>query len=167
MIALLVVALSVSMAAADDTGLSVDSATFAFSDDAVEANVFTVKWTDDQNQQTIYAGWRIQKKVDDVWVNVDDEVAISEAGADAFAPIGSHEFAAGTSRSYDIKDVGKTESQAGDLYRIRFENTQGYYDEGDFRVTTKGDLNIPEFATLAIPVVALLGLVLFMRRKKD
>ena len=26
---------------------------------------------------------------------------------------------------------------------------------------------IPEFATLAIPVVALLGLVLFMRRKKD
>jgi hypothetical protein len=29
------------------------------------------------------------------------------------------------------------------------------------------DVRIPEFATLAIPVVALLGLVLFMRRKKE
>ena len=36
----------------------------------------------------------------------------------------------------------------------------------DLAVGTTG-VDIPEFATIAIPMVALLGLVLYMRRKKD
>lgn len=166
MIALLVVALSVGMAAAG-TGLSVDSVTFAFSDGDVEADAFTVKWTDDENSATINAGWTIQKKVNGAWVSTDD-VQISRAGDDDFAGTDPHEFTHGTSYSYDVRDVGGYNSKVDDLYRIRFSNTDGdHYDEGDFTVTAKGTVTVPEFATLAIPVVALLGLVFFMRRKEQ
>ena len=56
-------------------------------------------------------------------------------------------------------------------YDILYDcNNDGKYDSGDtvnhFDIC-KAFTTIPEFATIAIPVVALLGLVLFMRRKKD
>jgi len=45
--------------------------------------------------------------------------------------------------------------------------TGGSISTCDSTVVSSQVNKIPEFATLAIPVVALLGLVLFMRRKKD
>ena len=55
----------------------------------------------------------------------------------------------------------------GDEYRIIFEDKlSGTEYIHTYVVTVWIDL-VPEFTTLAIPVVALLGLVLFMRRKKD
>ena len=59
----------------------------------------------------------------------------------------------------------------GDFDIIYDCNQDGYFNASndcvDYAVCSGFRTDIPEFATLAIPVVALLGLVLFMRRKKD
>ncbi|KAF5413932.1 MAG: hypothetical protein C5S48_10210 [Candidatus Methanogaster sp.] len=52
----------------------------------------------------------------------------------------------------------RVEDNAGTTY-----NTAAGYD---YAVCTT-QVDIPEFATIAIPMIALLGLVLYMRRKKD
>ena len=70
----------------------------------------------------------------------------------------------GSSDSIMMNVKAKTATLTDQTYRFKVEDSDGGW--GESSATTKAD-TIPEFATLAIPVVALLGLVLYMRRKKD
>ena len=56
-------------------------------------------------------------------------------------------------------------AKVGTEYEIFYEDAKT--GAGDKASATVYGTAIPEFATLAIPVVALLGLALFMRRKKE
>jgi hypothetical protein len=73
--------------------------------------------------------------------------------------------AAGTT-IYDIQvEIMAAAGTEGNAYTFYYEDVQsGAFDTGSATVHTTA---IPEFATIAIPAIALLGLVLFMRRKKD
>ena len=70
-------------------------------------------------------------------------------------------------------------SSKADVYRLYISNTQvdeqaidGWESEGGFRfvsfwsTTWSYEYSIPEFATIAIPVAAILGLVLFFNHRK-
>ena len=56
-------------------------------------------------------------------------------------------------------------SSSGTEYELYYKDFES--GAGDTASATVYGTSIPEFATIAIPVVALLGLVLFMRRKKE
>jgi len=73
--------------------------------------------------------------------------------------------AAGTTM-YDIQvEIMAAAGTEGNTYTFYYEDVQsGAFDTGSATVHTTA---IPEFAAIAIPVLALLGLVLYMRRKKD
>lgn len=68
--------------------------------------------------------------------------------------------------TYDIIVLAKAASGTeGNTYTLRYYDTDsGNSDEALATVHTTA---IPEFATIAIPAIALIGLVLYMRRKKD
>ena len=71
------------------------------------------------------------------------------------------------SLTVDVLDTGTAENCK---YRFKVHDSLPYPGSGggtDSACGTSYGTSIPEFTTLAIPVVALLGLVLFMRRKKD
>ncbi|MCK4458238.1 MAG: PEF-CTERM sorting domain-containing protein [Methanosarcinales archaeon] len=169
MIALLVVALSVSMAAADpdpDIQACKQDGTFAteFLDgedvyargagtggDYVDIYIMKNRdgWTKDSTKLiTSYAEY----------VTVANNAQID---SDGYGFAGStnpaHLIWAGTDTAHGTYDI------------ILDVDQNGYYDGND---DVQDGLGIgftvvPEFATIAIPVVALLGLVFFMRRKKD
>ena len=67
---------------------------------------------------------------------------------------------------YDIQvEIMAAAGTEGNTYSFYYEDVQsGAFDTGSATVHTTA---IPEFATIAIPMIALLGLVLYMRRKKD
>ena len=70
--------------------------------------------------------------------------------------------------------VGNNANQipAPGCYDVVYDHNQdGYFNSSvdcvDYMACCGFNTEIPEFATLATPVIALLGLVFFMRRKKD
>ena len=79
----------------------------------------------------------------------------------------------GTVVNKDLSSVdGSSEIPAPGSFDIVYDcNRDGYFNASDdcvdYGVCSGFNTSIPEFATLAIPVIALLGLVLYMRRKKD
>ena len=68
--------------------------------------------------------------------------------------------------TYDIQvEIMAAAGTEGNSYTFYYKDVQsGAFDTGSATVHTTA---IPEFATIAIPMIALLGLVLYMRRKKD
>ena len=152
MIALLVVALSVSMAVA--IGFTINPDPINLPNEGTSP--FTVYW---DGNDAVTAHW----KVLDANYVATTELQIQTGGA-PYASSGTQVFAGGETLTYTVKDNGGVATADGDLYRIRFMDAQNELIS-DQIVTVKVNI-VPEFATLAIPVVALLGLVLFMRRKK-
>ena len=154
MIALLVVAMGAGMAAAG--GWDANPIAFDLPDDGVKDDAFTITWT----PGTMNATWVI---LDPATGSPTNDIEI-RTGAEAYASASTGDVAYSSSGiSYDVKDVTGT---VGDTYWIRFTNSTTQQELGTQIVTVTVTV-IPEFATIAIPVVALLGLVLFMRRKKD
>ena len=161
MIALLVVAMGASMAAA--TGFSATPDPVKLIDDVADADkALTVTWYHDS--VNIDTNWRVLKYDGSGWVD-NNEIQMKEDGTATFASSGTQYFVASLPVQFDLKDAGGVDSKPGDRYQIEFKNATGSV-VGLQAVTVEVDL-IPEFTTIAIPVVALLGLVLFMRRKKD
>jgi hypothetical protein len=170
MIALLVVALSVSMAAADTgwiravdgSGTDMTITPFGPGDivygngnglDGISADIYVVPnrvWVHGDNMSTI------------AYTCIVTGVAANEVDAAAVPP---------TQKDLGTVGLGSGEIPYPGEYDILYDcNHDGIYDIGDtvnhFDVC-KAFTTIPEFTTLAIPMIALLGLVLYMRRKKD
>ena len=158
MIALLAVALSVSMAAADDTGFTASPSTITLGDNSEQLSAFTVTW---HGSDVIDSTWCIYKD----GTGPTDDLKIRPTGTSAYASSGPQNFGATSSVVYDLIDAENAASAPGDTYYIQFADNDGI--QYTVYVTTVQVGLIPEFATIAIPVVALLGLVFFMRRKEQ
>ena len=171
MIALLVVALSVSMAAADTGWIrAVDSSgtdmtkipfgpgdmVYANGDglEGTSADIYVVPnrvlWEYGDNMSIIAYTLRVTG------------VAANEVDAAAIPS---------TQKYLGTVGLGSGEIPYPGEYDILYDcNHDGIYGGGDtvnhFEVC-KAFTTVPEFTTIAIPMIALLGLVLYMRRKKD
>ena len=173
MIALLVVALSVSMAAAaapsvwaeNETGYDMTSSgiPFGYHDKVyvsgygttgTSANVYVVPertWTNGEKMTDFggTVGYIIkQANVASGVISAPNSVYIGTVGtASGEIPAGDYDI------FYDIDNDG--------TYTVNVDTVE-------HEMQCKGfSANVPEFATIAIPAIALLGLVFFMRRKKD
>ena len=168
MIALLVVALSVSMAAADPCtvviaddpiinpldGSTVTSTTVTIGDykPAGGTDRYVSAITEHSNLWVRVNGTVNNNSVDTGWANSDRKgihYTIANTGATSMLTVWVYGAQAGEVR---------VEDNIGTVYNT----TIGY----DYAACTR-PVDIPEFATIAIPMIALLGLVLYMRRKKD
>ena len=159
MIALLVVAMGASMAAAaaqvvfDPSsisnpldGITVSDATVTVSITATGARTITLATTPTINARLVGNG------IDTGWINGYVSTQYDATAGDYVYTLSVNGTAKGRVSVAD--HLGTTPPAPWD------------YANCDVGYGT-ADVDIPEFATLAIPVVALLGLVLFMRRKKD
>ena len=54
-----------------------------------------------------------------------------------------------------------------DKYVIKFDSGNGVVAEWPISTSTAVDTAIPEFATVAIPIAAVLGLVFFFQQRKN
>ena len=151
MIALLVVALSVSMAAA--VGFTINPDPIQLQDEGF--STFTVYWDGDD---PITADWDVLTGA----FGTTSDLQI-KTGTDDFGSTGTQVFAAKQTITYTLKDGGGTATGHGDTYYIQFSDGMTPCRQ---MVTVTVEL-IPEFATIAIPAIALLGLVFFMRRKEQ
>jgi len=164
-LSLTVVMLAAMTGIAAATGFDIDPYQFTIPDDSIGGEVeVTVTWT---GSVPVTAAWHIQKKINGVW-NDNDEVN-AKTGSEDYASSGNQGFAANEEIVYLVKDVGGEDSQPTNMYRIQFWNVEDSpenADEGEFVVTGKGEINVPEFTTIAMPVAAIFGLVLFFNHRK-
>ena len=187
-VALLVVALSVSMAVAqgsiESTDILGDSHinNFILSDD-VYARGLGLSDCDGNDLVDVYVvedsakpeTWDDGEKIDNatthpmVLVLSDvDPNDINVVGLGTMGPL-----YIGTVVDKDLSSVnGINEIPAPGDFDIVYDcNQDGYFDANndsvDYSVCSGFRTDIPEFATIAIPMIALLGLVLYMRRKKS
>jgi|LGVF01.1.fsa_nt_gb hypothetical protein len=185
MIVLLVVTLSVGMAAAQGVLQSTDSTGAGeidnfIVDDVVYARGLSLVDYDGNNKADVYIvvdsakpeKWDDGKPIDTaghrkVLVRTNVDTNNINIGA------GSGPLFLGTVVDKTLSNVnGVNEIPApGDFDIIYDCNQDGYYnvsnDYVDYGICSGFRTDIPEFATIAIPLIALLGLVLYMRRKKD
>lgn len=139
------------------TGFLIDPDSFTVPDEGV-FNGVTVTW---QGTSSTTANWYIQKYTT-TWVATTEMVAkIATDDDSSYISSGAQTFAPNQPILYLIKDIGQENSKVNDQYRIRFED-----DGGDFRVTSKASIAVPEFATIALPAVAILGLFVFFNHRK-
>ena len=160
MIALLVVALSVSMAAAAMPDIG-----------ACDSNGDTKTMFDDADDVYV-KGQGIAGDSYTVYVMPDQTSwdGTEDLAADNMAKITVTVDSTGLAfSSQPILIWAGTQTIPEEYDLVLDTNNNGVFDWGDDVEDGMevGFTIVPEFATLAIPVVALLGLVLFMRRKKD
>lgn len=186
-VALLVVALSVSMAAAQGSIESTDSignnpvSHFILGDDVYARGLGLIDY-DGNNLVDIYVivdsvkpeKWDDGEKIDNATAHPKVLVLTAvdpkdlNVGAGAAGPL-----YLGTIVDKDLGSVnGINEIPAPGDFDIVYDcNQDGYFDKTndsvDYDVCSGFRTDIPEFATIAIPAIALLGLVLYMRRKKS
>lgn len=160
MIALLVVALSVSMAAAADPDVNPSNAS------GVITTVF-------EDYEDVYAiGMGAPNDICDVYVmdnriawNDGDSLAVHKKKVAVVIDTTGNNFNPNPTKIWPA-----AETVEGPYDLVIDTGQDGFYNSSDddvenCRVT--GFTVVPEFATIAMPVLALLGLVLYMRRKKD
>ena len=168
MIALLVVALCAGMAAAQNVIVTAPGSTDLLPGDttgiayAVEVNGIDLT----AGSHTIIASIQGPGNPNDlefefVWGTSDDSEWVSAGTSCTWTPGASTENFVINVRAKSILI-----SPIPTDYNFAVGDSDGGYGFG-IATTKASTSDIPEFATLAIPVVALLGLVLFMRRKKD
>ena len=186
MIALLVVALSVSMAAAQGAIQSTDATAaseinnFVVGDEVYARGLFL---TDPDGNGLVDVYIVVDGAKEEIWYDgepivdpTDHPLVLVKSGVhndtiNIFT--GTGPLLLGTVVNKDLSSVdGSSEIPAPGSFDIVYDcNRDGYFNASDdcvdYGICSGFTTDIPEFATLAIPVVALLGLVLFMRRKKD
>ena len=182
-IALLVVALSVSMAAAlqgminsaDSTGAEVN---YYIVGDEVYARGAGLGDCDENGLVDVYVVVDAIKPPEEIWVNGESinasdhlqVLVVEDVDPNDINVPGNGPLFLGTVVNKDLSGVnGYNEIPApGDFDIIYDCNQDGYFDVNndtvDYSICSGFRTDIPEFAT---PVIALLGLVFFMRRKKD
>ena len=168
MIALLVVALSVGMAAAQSVIVTAPISTDLVPGDttgiayAVEVNYIDLTAGSHTIQANILGpGDPADLEFEFVWGTPEDSGWVTSGTLCNWTPGASTENFVINVRAKSILI-----SPIPTDYNFEVVDSDGGYGYGT--ATTKANTSdIPEFATLAIPVVALLGLVLYMRRKKD
>ena len=168
MIALLVVALSVSMAAADEGWIR-----------AVDGSGNDMTATPFGPGNMVYANGNglagtsadIYVVPNRVWVHGEDVSTMAYTLRVTGVAANEVDATVPTQKYLGTVGLGSGEIPYPGEYDILYDcNHDGKYDAGDtvnhFDVC-KAFTTVPEFTTIAIPMIALLGLVLFMRRKKD
>ena len=186
-VALLVVALSVSMAAAQGSIESTNSLgtnnvnTFILSDD-VYARGLGLSDCDGNNLVDVYVvrdsvkpeTWDDGEKIDNATAHPKVLVLIDVDPNDLnVLGSGMGPLYLGTVVDKDLGSVnGINEIPVPGDFDIVYDcNQDGHFDANndsvDYDVCSGFRTDIPEFATIAIPAIALLGLVLYMRRKKS
>jgi len=169
MIALLVVALSVGMVAAKPATVTINANPIINALDGTAVTTVTVTVSDIDyglgSPQTRY----ISVDVDDtnLWADVSGNgVVTGFTNSQTPGAIGGTYQA--TSGDYTFTLSVKGTAPSHQHVTVRDNYGASYSDQSaDDTASCTRPVDIPEFATIAIPVVALLGLVLYMRRKKD
>ena len=166
-VALLVVTISVGMAAADPAELDILPVDVDLvPDQNVTTTAHIYKMACSGSPRTLYASITAGTASEITYYIIDNNVA---PGVVAAMGVGSASYTytppAGTI-TYDITVLVKAASGTeGNTYTLKYcDSDSGNADEAMATVHT---IAIPEFAAIVIPVLALLGLVLYMRRKKD
>ena len=171
MIALLVVALSVGMAAAMPATVTINANPIINALDGTAVTTVTVTVSDIDygisggNPQIRY----ISVDVDDanLWADITDNgVATGFTNSQIPGAVGGTYTATSGDYTFTLSVKGTAPSHQHVTVRDNFGNVYSDLSADDTASCTR-PVDIPEFATMAIPVLALLGLVLFMRRKKD
>ncbi len=185
MIALLVVAMSVSMAAAVQGSIdSSDSAGNEINhfllDDEVYARGLSLVDCDSNNLVDVYVVedsakpeiWDDGEKIDNATTH--QMVLMRTADPNSInVGSGAGPLLLGTVVDKDIDSVnGFDELPAPGTFDIVYDcNQDGYFDitndSVDYGICVGFSTDIPEFTTIMVPAIALLGLVLYMRRKND
>ncbi len=169
MIALLVVALSVSMAAAMPATVTINANPIVNVLDGTTVTIVTVTVSDIDyglgSPQTRY----ISVDVDDanLWADVSDNgVATGFTNNQIPGAVGGTYTAISGDYTFTLSVKGTAPSHQHVTVRDNYGAVYSDLSADDTASCTR-PVDIPEFATIAIPMVALLGLVLYMRRKKD
>jgi hypothetical protein len=172
MIALLVVALSVSMAAANPAEIDISPDPMDLVPGSyVTTTGYLYEMYCDGTSRTLnvtYTGGN----PNDLTFKITDPGEHGGVGGSAGPSVGSISYTytptntAPALTEYNITvEILAAAGTEGTLYHIEYMDMQsGISDTATATVHTTA---IPEFATIAIPRIALLGLVLYMRRKKD
>ena len=164
MIALLVVALSAGMAAAQNVYVTAPSSTdLVPGGDIITYTVMIDGINVAAGSHNIYStilgpGHPGDLEFEFVW-GTDTSGWVSSGTSCAWTPDSSAETFV-----MNVRAKNPVTSPVPTDYNFAVVDSDGGYGFGT--ATTKATTAIPEFATLAIPVVALLGLVFFMRRKE-
>lgn len=184
-VALLVVTLSISMAAAQGSIESADSTGAKEVDDfiigeSVYARGLLLVDCDSNNLVDVYVVLdSVKPETWDDGETIDDATAHPRVLMKTADPnsinigAGNGPLFLGTVVNKDLNSVnGLDEIPTPYDFDIIYDcNQDGYFDvvndTVDYGVCSGFTTSIPEFATIAVPMIALLGLVLYMRRKKD
>ena len=182
MIALLVVALSVSMAAADPESMHVEPGDLELTPNQDYTNPGAIYTTYDINITIVGPPVGKGPYVHTIYA-VTDGVVGGTGGATTdlmfrfnYGTYSSSWLNSGTTWPWNdtnnqinllTVDVLDTGSSTDAVYMFTVHDNFTYGGAVDSAKGTVYAHAIPEFATIAIPMIALLGLVLYMRRKKD
>ena len=166
MIALLVVAMSVSMAAANPAEIAIepDDIDLIPGQNVTTTAHVTEMWCSGSSR-TLDVSVTAGTSGEITYYIIDNNIV--PAGTATGVGSASYTYTpATTTTEYDLTVIVKAASGTeGNTYTLRYyDSDSGNADEASATVHPTA---IPEFATIAIPMIALLGLVLYMRRKKD
>ncbi|HIE31985.1 MAG TPA: PEF-CTERM sorting domain-containing protein [Methanosarcinales archaeon] len=163
-VALLAIALSVGMASAAQLTVDPNPLSLTSGVDVPTTAKFTAMYTD--GSQRILSVYVVGSGGGDLKFEVSDPNNYGTSTTGQGYVVYRYTPPAGQSE-YDIHVTitAADGTSHGTEYTIVYWDTQSY--AYDIAVATVHATAVPEFATLAIPVVALLGLVFVMRRKKE
>jgi hypothetical protein len=166
MIALLVVAMGAGMVAADPAEIDIlPDGVDLVPGQNVTTTAHIYKMLCSGSSRTLDVSVTAGTASEITYYIIDNNVAPAGTATGIGSASYTYTPAAGTTE-YDITVMAKAASGTeGNTYTLRYyDSDSGNADEALATVHTTA---IPEFATIAIPAIALLGLVLYMRRKKD
>ena len=175
MIALLVVALSIGMAVADpcDVTIAADKIINPLDGTTVTHTTVTIDKYSVAGSNPADRYVSAKTDWDDLWIRVNgtvNTVPVDTGWANNVRKGDSYTLAlpVSTTSTTSTLNVWVKGNQTGDVFVE--DNMGSVYNntaQGIDHAKCTRQVVVPEFATIAIPVLALLGLVLFMRRKKD